>query len=183
MFLSYFFFFKEAGDYRDKNKKIIKGSSKFFTLAGIILSDDEKNRLDGAIRLTIDTYFDQILLSKKFKLHYHPLRNKCYPYDKLSDKRRKQLADDVFNTINESECFLLSVTINLEYHCDRHKEKASDPRAYSMLAMLVRFQDFLEEKDEKGIAIYENFNHKLRRKVDYRRHGCVQYCLAGIIKN
>lgn len=157
----------DSGDYLDKNKKVIEGSSKFFTLAGIIVNDNEKDRLDNIVRLTIDKYFNQMQLPKKFKLHYHPLRNKRYPYDQLSNEQRKQLADNVFGIIKESECVLLSVTINLEHHCVRYEEKAADPRAYSMLIILERFQDFLEERNEEGIAIYEKFNHQLRRKVDY----------------
>lgn len=155
----------DAGDYLDKNYKVVEGSSKFFTLAGVIVSYDEKDRLDSAVRSIIDKHFNQTQLPEKFKLHYHPLRNRRHPYDKLSDKQRKQLADDVFNTIKESSCALLSVTINLEHHCKKYGIPAN-PQAYAMLIMLERFQDFLEEKNETGKAIYERFNKKARKKVE-----------------
>ena len=131
----------DAGDYLNKNYKVIEGSSKFFTLAGVIVSDDEKDKLNNAVESIIDKYFNQTQLPEKFKLHYHPLRNRCRPYDKLSDEQRKQLADDVFDTIKESSCVLLSVTINLQRHCRKYGIPA-DPQAYAMLIMLEDFKIF-----------------------------------------
>lgn len=165
---SYFLYIDESGDpgdYMDKNNQIIKGSSKFFTLAGIIVSKDEKRKMEYETNQLIDTYLNRKQLDKNFKLHYHPLRMKRSPYDKLSAEMRKQLADSVFNIIEKSDCVLLSVTINLERHCKKYSTPAN-PQAYTMLIMLERFQDFLEENNGEGRAIYERFNKKTRKKVE-----------------
>jgi len=155
----------DLGDYLDESYRVIRGSSGFFTLAGIIVSDDEKERLDGAIRLAIDRYFSSIPLPERFKLHYHPLRNKRDPYDKLSDTQRKTLADDVFDMIRRSDCALLSVTIDLKRHRKKYLIPA-DPQSYAMLIMLERFQDFLEENGGVGEAVYERFNKRARKRAE-----------------
>jgi hypothetical protein len=157
----------DAGDYLDKNKNIIQGSSKFFTLGGIIIHEDKIQSIDLKIKSIIEKYFRGTELPKNFKLHYHQLRHGRFPYSELTHDVRKQLSDETFDIIKESECMLLSVTINLDRHCERYKEKAANPMAYSMLIMLERFQDFLEEKEDTGIAIYEKFNQRLRRQVEY----------------
>ena len=110
----------DSGDYLDESNKVIEGSSKFFTLAGIIVDDTLKMNLDDEINSISDKYFSTILLPENFKIHYHPLRNKRYPYDKLSDNQRFQLANDMFELIKKSNCNLLSVTINLERHCRKY---------------------------------------------------------------
>jgi len=155
----------DLGDYLDEGYRVIEGSSRFFTLAGIIVSDDEKERLDGAVRLTVDRYFRGISLPQGFKLHYHPLRNKRDPYDKLLDTQRKMLADDVFDMIRKSDCALLSVTIDLKRHRKKYSIPA-DPQSYAMLIMLERFQDFLEENGGFGEAVYERFNKRARKRVE-----------------
>ena len=166
---SYYLYIDESGDmgnYINKNDQIIKGSSQFFTLAGIIVCDDEQKNMEDKTNNMIDRYFDRGSLDKNFKLHYHPLRNKRAPYDQLSDEMRKQLVDDVFNIIKKSDCFLLSVTIDLERYYRKY-DNPVNPQAYAMLIMLERFQDFLEEKNGEGKAIYERFNKKTRKKVEY----------------
>lgn len=155
----------DLGDYLDERYQVIRGSSRFFTLAGIIVSDDEKKRLDDAVRLTIDRYFSGISLPHGFKLHYHPLRNKRDPYDQLSDTQRKTLADDVFDMIRKSNCALLSVTIDLKRHCNKYSIPA-DPQSYAILMMLERFQDFLEENGGIGEAVYERFNKRARKRAE-----------------
>lgn len=157
----------DAGDYLDKDGKIIEGSSKYFTLGGIIVHENQVKNMNLAVKSIIEKYFKGIQLPKNFKLHYHKLRHGRYPFSELANNVRKQLSDDIFDIIKETECTLLSVTINLDRHCKKYKEKAADPMAYSMLIMLERFQDFLEEENGEGIAIYERFNQRLRRKVEY----------------
>ena len=155
----------DPGDYLDEHNIIIEGSSKFFTLAGIIVDNSLKAKLDSEINQIIKRYFSRITLAENFKLHYHPLRNRRPPYDLLSDSQRFQLADDMFELIKKSDCHMLSVTINLERHCRKYGIPA-DPKAYAILIMMERFQDFLEEHGAQGMAIYEKFNKKSRKKAE-----------------
>ena len=154
----------DLGNYFDENNQVIEGSSRFFTLAGIIVSSDEGVRLGEAVRFTIGKYFNNIQLPKKFRLHYRPLRNRRDPYDKLSDMQRKMLADDVFDMIRKSSCSLLSVTIDLKRHSTKYSIPA-DPQSYAMLIMQERFHDFLEENGEIGEIIYEKLNRDARKKI------------------
>lgn len=71
----------------------------------------------------------------------------------------------MFDLIKKSDCHLLSVTINLERHCKKYYTPAN-PKAYAMLIILERFQDFLEENGADGRAIYEKFNKKTRKKIE-----------------
>ena len=162
-------FIDESGDtgrYRDDDNQIIKGSSKFFTLAGIIVNENEESKLNKTIEELIDKYLSSIYLPAKFKLHYHPLKHNLYPYDHLSSAQRNNLIDDVFAIIRESTCTLLSVTINLDYHYQRYI-KPANPTAYALLIIQERFQDFLEENKDVGETIYERFNKKARKKAQY----------------
>ena len=155
----------DAGDHLDKHNKVIEGSSKFFTLAGITVDDTLKTKLNDEINSISDRYFSKVTLPENFKIHYHPLRNKRPPYDKLSDIQRFQLANDMFELIKKSDCHLLSVTINLDRHCRKYGIPA-DPKAYTILILMERFQDFLEEHGGEGRAIYEKFNKKARKKAE-----------------
>lgn len=160
----------ESGDpgYRiDEIGNVIEGSSKYFTLAGIIVDDAEKDRLDGCIREIISKYFRPDQLDPGFKLHYNPLiQGKSPPYDQLTKMDRIRLADDVFATIRESNCSLLSVTIGLE-HYRKKSPRSMDPKAHSMLTMLEMFQKFLATKSSGGFAVDERFNKRERKKMEY----------------
>ena len=155
----------DPGDYLDENCKVIKNSSKYFTLAGIIVNQTEIHKLNQQIEDLVHKYFKSIPLDKNFKLHYQPLARHTPPYDKLSHENRIRCADDVFKTINDSKCTLLSVSINIEKHCKRYDWPAN-PKAYSMLIMLERFQGFLTEQNSDGQAIYERFNKQERKKIE-----------------
>ena len=157
----------ESGDsspYLDKAEKVIDGSSKWFSLGGIIVNEDTKLDFNSKIEKLIKQFFNNVKLSDNFKLHYHPLRQKRFPYDQISDEERWSIPDTIFNWIETSNCTLLSVTIDLEKHCERYG-RPIDPVAYTLLVMLERFQYFLEDEHDKGIAIYEKFNSKMRKKV------------------
>ena len=164
----YNLYIDESGDgarYMNKEGQVIKGRHKFFTLAGIIVNKDEQKSMEGKTKWVIDHYLNGKPLGKNFKLHYYDLRNKHPPYDKLSDEKIHQLTDDIFNIIKNSDCVLLSVTINLENHYKKYP-KPADPQAYAMLLMRMIFQDFLvDEKEGKGKIIYERFNERLQRKT------------------
>lgn len=155
----------DAGDYLNKDGSRINGSSKYFVLGGIIVKDSNVNKFDQSYTNLIQNYFSGIKLESNFKLHYHALRNKHEPYDKLKDELRWKIPDDVFLIIQNLECNLLSVTIDLEKHCTKYKTPA-EPRAYSLLLMLERFQYFLEANHDVGIAKYERFNAKMRKSAE-----------------
>ena len=61
----------------------------------------------------------------------------------------------MFEIICNSPCTLLSVTIDLEAHFRRYRYLAAGPKAYAMLIMLERFQDFLTSKGSQGISMWE----------------------------
>jgi hypothetical protein len=93
------------------------------------------------------------------------LRTRKYPFDKLDDKDRYLIADQMFNGINRSDSYLISVTIDKEKHCRRYY-KPVNPTGYGLYLMLERFQYFLEEHGDVGFAIFERFNSKMRQRVE-----------------
>lgn len=154
----------DPGDYRDKNEKIILRSSRYFTLGGIIVDEQVRSQFYSKYAEIIGKYFTGINLPTSFKLHYNPLRMNIPPYDKLSRQQKLELEDEVLSTIKTLNCNLLSVTIDLESHCEKYSSPAH-PTAYALIVMLERFQYFLGQKDSKGLVTYERFNSTLRKKV------------------
>lgn len=154
----------DVGDFIDANGLPIKGSSKYFTLAGIIVDDPARIQFEDEFEKLIAETFDGIQLPHNFKLHYQPMRQKQYPYDQLPDELRWNISDSIFRWIQNADCHLLSVTIDLDKHCQY--KRPADPRAYALLLLLERFQYFLEDYRDTGIAIYEKFNAKMRKKAE-----------------
>ena len=154
----------DTGDYKRPDGSIIIGSSKYFTLAGIIVSEQSRIEFEKEFDQLINETFEDVTLPQNFKLHYHPLRNKRPPYDQISDEKRWNIPNSIFKWIENGDCDLLSVTIDLDKHCEY--ERPADPRAYALLLLLERFQYFLEDQTDIGIAIYEKFNAKMRKDVE-----------------
>ena len=155
----------DAGDYLTTSGHINSNSSKFFTLGGIIVNENTKNNFETNTTQLIQHHFSGVSLEDNFKLHYHPLRQKTFPYDQLTDENRWSIPESIFRWISESDCSLLAVTIDLEKHCKKY-ERPANPVAYTLLVMLERFQYFLEENNDIGIAIYEKYNAKMRKKSE-----------------
>ena len=164
--MTFFLYIDESGDpgrYLDANRNPISGSSEWFTLGGIIV--DEETRLNmnmGVIDLAL-SFFPQSTVDKT-KLHYQQLIQKAPPCDSLSDSDRLRLADGMFGIIRNSPCRLLSSAINLEKHFDKYDEP-EDPKAYALVLMLERFQDFLASKASQGIVKYERINRTERKRL------------------
>lgn len=154
----------DPGDYRDENGNVILRSSKFFTLAGIIVDDEVRKQFHCEYEKIMTTYFTDITLEPNFKLHYNSLRQVLPPFDKLSRNKILNLENDVFKTIFSLDCKLLSVTIDLDKHCNRYSEPIW-PTALALLYLLERFHYFLDENQSQGIAIYERFTNTSRDKV------------------
>jgi hypothetical protein len=154
----------DEGDYLDGNGQIIVGSSRFFTAGGIIVKDTDVQLFENEYNNIITNYFAGITLPPRFKLHYYSLRMNHYPYNQLSNTRRLEIPQKIFDLIRTLDCSLLSVTIDLASHCTY--PRPANPRAYSLLLILERFQYFLEANNSTGKAIYERFNAKMRKKAE-----------------
>jgi hypothetical protein len=164
----HYLYIDESGDdddYLDSSGKQIKNRSKFFTLGGIIVDAENQRILENHFSWLMADYFNEIMLPANFKLHYHGLRMKLYPYSLLEDTKRWRLADEVFNGIKSTKCYLVSVTINKELHYNTYRNPIN-PTGYAMYLMLERFQYFLEDHNDVGFAIYERYNSKMRKMVD-----------------
>ena len=163
----YHLYLDESGDlgkYRDKKGRVIPGSSRYFTLAGIIVEEGNRRKMENRTNHIVYSYFNKKLRRGNFKLHFSPLRNKQFPYNQLSGHQRNKLTNEVFSIIEKSDCFLLSVTVDLEKHYSNNVNPFN-PQAYVMLLMLERFQGFLEKKNGHGKVIYEKFDKKMRKNV------------------
>ena len=110
-------------------------------------------------------YFRDVELPSNFKLHYHDLRNKIFPYSSLPNQERWAVANQIFSAIKSIDCSLISVTLDLYSHCYYYSKPVS-PRAYTLRLLLERFQYFLEDNNERGDASYERYNSQLRKKVE-----------------
>ena len=158
------------GPYIDSNGSVISGSTRYFTLGGIIVDEPTKADFESKIEKLVGKLFNGVNLPDNFKLHYHPLRQKKYPYDELSDEERRSIPDAIFDWIKNSGCHLIIVTIDLSKHYDKYTMPIN-PVSYALYVMLERFQYFLDYENEKGVAIYERFSATMRKKaeMDIRR--------------
>lgn len=164
--MAYFLYIDESGDpgrYVEGQPKY-NSSSKFFTLAGIVVSGNDADDMEYQVKAVVEKYLEPKTLTPNFKLHYHHLVQGAPPYSTLSGESRRRLADDMFNILIRSHCRLLSVTLDLDTHYRRYVRPA-DPKAYTLLMMLERFQDFLADKQSTGLAIYERFTHAERTRI------------------
>ena len=164
----YYLFVDESGDpgdYLDSNGVIIPGSSKFFTLGGLIVEDSQRIKFENSYDRIMSSYFNGISLPTNFKLHYSPLKHNKSPYDQLTTAQRANIPRDVFAAISSLDCSVISVTIDLATHCTKYPNPAN-PVAYSLLLLRERFQYFLEDNNSAGKVIYERFNAKMRKKTE-----------------
>lgn len=158
----YYLYVDESGDEGDYNENSGE-SSRYFTLAGIIVDEAGRYNFKVALDAILSRYFKGVQLPPNFKLHYHDLRQGIWPYSLL--QQRYAISNEIFSAIKSLDCALISVTLDLDNHCRKYS-KPANPRAYTLLLLLERFQYFLEDKNTKGEALYEMYNSRLRKKVE-----------------
>lgn len=113
----------DAGNPRGTDGNFILRSTRYFTLAGIIVDEGVRTQFHSEYQKIMSLYFSKFTLPTNFKLHYNSLRmQKKYPYDQLSQKEVLELEHDIFKTISMHECHLLSVTIDLDYHYRKYSK-------------------------------------------------------------
>ncbi len=123
----------------------------------------------------IQTYFSNITLPPRFKLHYTTLkRGQKPPYKQIQFEGRCDLAHEVFDTVQNFDCVLISCTIDKIKHLDKYGLNAKNPKAYALLICVERFKQFLKENNEKGIIIYEEFN-SIRKKMGSEINDLLQF--------
>ncbi len=156
----------DEGEYDINNGDEKGGSSRFFTLGGIIVEGGNIPNFQTRMNNIISTHFPDLDYFNKFKLHYFELREARYPFNNKSKWERRKIADDVFNAIKDIDCYLLSVTIDLFDHRNKYRNPVK-PRAYSLILIKERFQYFLEERNSRGKVIYEEYDYDLRKQVQF----------------
>ena len=164
----YYFYMDESGvDTLARAARKQDFGYDWLTTGGLIVDDRGKKAFEDVHASIIDQYFNNngITLPDRFKLHYYELRQNKHPYDKLPDTiHRRDIANEIFNAICNIDCTLISVSINKARHASRYTNPV-DVRAYTLLACLERFQFFLEDNRDEGIAYYESFTNNMRRKI------------------
>jgi len=138
----------------------------WFTSGGIIVNETSAQAFEQIHNNIIQRFFNNngITLPRNFRLHYHELRQIQWPYNQLPNQQRWRLADEVFDAITSINCHLISASVNKPNHRNRY-DWAVNVRAYSLLLCLERFQYFLEDENEEGQAVYEQFTNNIRRRM------------------
>jgi len=156
----------DEGDYDVSNDNSRDGSSRFFTLGGIIVKEENREHFKSKLDSIKSTFFAGIDLHTNFKLHYFDLRKDIPPFDMMSDETKFKIANGVFDAVKNIECNILSVTIDLHKHCITYQNPVK-PRVYAILLIQERFQYFLEEYRSNGRVVYERFDINFKRAVDF----------------
>lgn len=139
----------------------------WFTSGGIIVSENKVNEFEVSHAEIIHEFFTKrgVSLSEDFKLHYREARQRHGYYAHLSEREIGELSNAVFNTVKKIDCKLVSASINKRTHCNKSYRYTANVRAYSLLLCLERFQYFLEENKEEGIAIYEKLTNSMENNI------------------
>lgn len=165
----YNIYIDESGDegvYRVEHlPAAIGGSSRFFTLGGIIVDERDNRLFKIELDSIISDFFKGVTLPQDFELHYFDLRDARPPYHLLKREDRLAIADRVFGMIKSRDCKLVSVTIDLLKHYTKYSIPYT-PRSYALFLIQERFQYFLEDNNETGHAIYEGYVSRLQKSVE-----------------
>lgn len=134
----------------------------------MIVNEDGQRKFEEIHSNILTEYFTSrnIAIPKNFKLHYHVLRRRKPPYDKLSSVDCLAITDTVFSAICNIDCTLISVSINKRRHHEKYKNPVN-VMVYVLLANMERFQFFLEDSNATGTAYYEEFTNRTRRKITH----------------
>ena len=123
---------------------------RYFVLGGIIAGADQIPILEQKIERIIEEYFVRSDLPDTFKLSYHGLRNGTMPpYNALDPGTRYAIANEMFNTIANSDCHLISCIIDLDYIYRNYINKIPQ-RILALSFLTERFQYFLLEQKKIG---------------------------------
>ena len=164
----YNIYIDESGDegiYHEHSPSDIGGSSRFFTLGGIIIDERDNYLFKKEVDSIISDFFNGTTLAQDFELHYFDLRQGRPPFDLLKREDRLAIADRVFNVIKSRDCKLVSITIDLLKHYTKYSSPYN-PRSYALFLIQERFQYFLEDENEKGHAIYEGYVSRVQKGVE-----------------
>lgn len=142
------------------------GSSKYITVAGIIVHQSCADHFGQKHKQIVETYFTRrgISLPDGFKLHYTALKRRHLkkPYRFLHFEERCELSHNIFQTILDIDCKLIACTIDKESYRRRYGKDAKNPKAYALLVCIERFKRFLAQagRDDgtEFMIIYEEFN-------------------------
>jgi Protein of unknown function (DUF3800) len=143
---------------------VIGGSSRFFSLGGIIVDERDNYSFKKDLDSIISDFFNGITLPQDFELHYFDLRAGRSPFHLLNREDRLAIADRVFSIIKSRDCKLVSITIDLLKHYAKYS-KPYTPRSYALFLIQERFQYFLEDHNETGYAIYEGYVSRVQKSV------------------
>ena len=138
---------------------------RYFVLGGIISGDGQIPILEQKIERIIEEYFVRSELPDTFKLSYHELRNGVVsPYNTLDPGTRYVIANEIFNTIANSDCHLISCIIDLDYIYRNYIDKIPQ-RILALSFLTERFQYFLLEQKSTGTIIHEYVTRQINRDM------------------
>ncbi len=139
--------------------------NKYFVLGGIIVENTKKQQLEKIVSEIIQDNFGHLELQDNFKLHYHKLRQGVkFPYDKLTGKQKINIADRMFDGINDCECTLISCHIDLNYIYNRYVKEIHQ-RIIALNFITERFEYFLRKNNDTGQIIHEYVTSELNKAM------------------
>ena len=149
------------------NKKL--RSSRIFCLGGIIADENQQRFLKNKHKYLLDTYFSEIELGEKFKLHYNPLRMYQSPYSDLGRHKVLKLENEIFSIIRESKVTLLSFTIELEQHYKAYANPVN-PLAIGLIYLIERLDLYMTNNNITTVNIfYEKFTNSMQDEM-FKQH-------------
>ena len=138
---------------------------RYFVLGGIIDEASKIPVLEQKIERIIEEYFVRSELPDTFKLSYHGLRNATtHPYDDLDPGTRYAIANEMFSTIANSDCHLISCIIDLDYIYKNYIDNIPQ-RTLALSFLTERFQYFLLDHKSTGAIIHEYVTRQINRDM------------------
>jgi len=130
-----------------------RGKDTYYVLAGLAIKADRWFEAYTGLNQLCREYFPSCWSG--IEVHYGDLINKRGVWDRLTDKQRKEFADEVFKLIFQIEPTLFGIVINKVRHFEAYKEPES-PRQLAVRFMVPRFSKFLQRKEELGLMVYDS---------------------------
>lgn len=149
--------------------------------AGIIVSPGQNLELKEGVDYLIAQHFDAKGYDRPEELHYGDLINERGNYSQLEEIEKKELADGVFELINQVEPVLMGTVMDKKKQLDEY-EDPSHPKAYSFRWTVERFHYYLEEKKLAGMVIADAEEGKIDEQIQNLLYEA-KYDGISIIKN
>ena len=157
-----------------------KSGVQWYVLAGLVLSPEDDYRAKQESEKLLQQYVPDSERSKwpdrNYEIHHHDIIYGKNVFSHLQNFERKELADKIFEIIENASPVLFATAINKAQLKRVYGSNAHDPRVLAMRSTIRRFEMHLKTAQHIGTAMVDeeeyNKDKEIRKLIhQLRRHG------------